>query len=89
MKKELSFADKVRVVVRKIPKGQMMTYGAVAKKAGAPGAARAVGAVMKNNYDKSVPCHRVIRADGAIGEYNRGGTRAKRKLLIAEGAILN
>lgn len=89
MKKELSFADKVRAVVRKIPKGQMMTYGAVAKVAGYPGAARAVGAVMKNNHDKSVPCHRVIRADGKIGEYNRGGSTTKRRLLIAEGAILN
>ena len=57
-------------------------------RAGYPGAARAVGVVMKNNYDKTVPCHRVIRADGKLGEYNRGGSNTKRKLLKAEGAIL-
>ncbi len=83
-----SFADKVRKVVRSIPKGQVMTYGTVAKKAGFPGAARAVGVVMKQNFDKTVPCHRVIRSDGTIGEYNRGGPAAKRALLIKEGAIL-
>ncbi|MBP6904888.1 MAG: MGMT family protein [Candidatus Pacebacteria bacterium] len=83
-----TFADKVRDIVRKIPKGQMMTYGAVAKAAGYPGAARAVGAVMKANYDPTVPCHRVIRSDGTLGEYNRGGPTAKRALLRSEGAIL-
>lgn len=82
-----TFADKVREVVRSIPKGTTMTYGAVAAKAGYPGAARAVGAVMKGNYDPTVPCHRVIRSDGQIGQYNRGGPAAKRKLLIAEGAL--
>lgn len=83
----MSFADKVRVVVRTIPKGKTMTYGEVAKKAGHAGAARAVGGVMKENFDPSVPCHRVIRSDGKIGEYNRGGPAAKRKLLITEGAL--
>jgi O-6-methylguanine DNA methyltransferase len=82
------FADQVRKVVRSIPKGSTMTYGGVAKLAGSQGAARAVGTIMANNYDKTVPCHRVIRSDGKIGDYNRGGTRAKRALLIKEGAIL-
>lgn len=88
MKKEDSFVDKVRAVVRTIPKGKTMTYGQVAAKAGHPGAARAVGGIMKVNFDPTVPCHRVIRSDGSIGEYNRGGPAAKRKLLIAEGAIV-
>ncbi len=81
------FAEKVRKVVAGIPKGKTMTYGEVASRAGYPGAGRAVGAVMKQNHDPQVPCHRVIRSDGAIGEYNRGGPKAKRALLIAEGAI--
>ncbi len=85
MKKD--FAERVRDIVRKIPKGSTMTYGTVAKKAGSPGAARAVGTLMAANYDLAVPCHRVIRSDGKIGEYNRGGPKAKRALLIKEGAI--
>jgi methylated-DNA-[protein]-cysteine S-methyltransferase len=85
MKKD--FADRVRDVVRKIPKGKTMTYAMVAKLAGSKGAARAVGSIMAGNYDPKIPCHRVIRSDGRIGEYNRGGTKAKRALLVKEGAI--
>lgn len=81
------FAEKVRDAVRKIPKGKTMTYREVAARAGSVGAARAVGTIMANNYLKDVPCHRVIRSDGKIGEYNRGGPAAKRRLLIQEGAI--
>jgi O-6-methylguanine DNA methyltransferase len=85
MKKD--FAEKVRDIVKKIPKGKMMTYGTVARLAGSPGAARAVGTIMAANYDAAVPCHRVIRSDGTIGEYNRGGPKAKRALLVKEGAL--
>jgi methylated-DNA-[protein]-cysteine S-methyltransferase len=81
------FAIKVRAVVSKIPRGKTMTYGEVAKKAGKPGAARAVGYIMMMNYDNSVPCHRVVRSDGKIGDYNRGGQFRKIKLLKEEGAI--
>lgn len=84
---ETNFADRVRTVVRAIPKGKAMTYGQVAKAAGHPGAARAVGMVMKNNYDPAVPCHRVIRADGKIGDYNRGGAIRKHQLLKEEGYL--
>jgi O-6-methylguanine DNA methyltransferase len=83
-----AFAQKVRAIVAKIPKGQVMTYAAVAKKAGNPGAARAVGSLMAKNYDPKIPCHRVIRTDGKIGNYNRGGEKAKRALLKKEGAIM-
>jgi methylated-DNA-[protein]-cysteine S-methyltransferase len=83
-----TFADRVRDVVRAIPKGKTMTYGEIAALAGAPRAARAVGTVMANNYDKTVPCHRVIRSNGHIGNYNRGGSTVKRNLLIAEGALM-
>ncbi len=64
-----------------------MTYGTVARLAGSSGAARAVGTIMAANYDPTVPCHRVVRSDGKIGAYNRGGEKAKRALLIKEGAI--
>ena len=82
-----SFTNRVREVVRNIPKGETLSYGQVAALAGSPNAARAVGNIMKNNYDKSVPCHRVIAADGSLGGYNRGGIKKKKALLIAEGAL--
>jgi O-6-methylguanine DNA methyltransferase len=82
-----TFADKVRDVVRKIPKGESMTYKQVATKAGNPNAARAVGAIMRTNYDESIPCHRVIKSDGSLGSYNRGGTLKKREILVREGAL--
>jgi methylated-DNA-[protein]-cysteine S-methyltransferase len=82
-----TFAEKVRDVVRKIPKGKTMTYKQVAARAGNANAARAVGTVMRKNYEADIPCHRVINSDGSIGAYNRGGPKRKRELLIHEGAL--
>ena len=82
-----SFRDKVLDIVKKIPKGKSVTYKEVAAKAGNPKAARAVGAIMRTNYDKSIPCHRVVRSDGSLGSYNRGGTLKKQALLRSEGAL--
>ena len=79
-----SFSDRVREIVRNIPKGETRSYGEVAAAAGSPGAARAVGMIMKNNYDPTVPCHRVIRSDGKLGGYNRGGIEVKEKILHDE-----
>jgi O-6-methylguanine DNA methyltransferase len=82
--KPTAFAERVRGVVRNIPKGETMTYKEVATRAGSVGAARAVGMIMKNNYDPAVPCHRVIRSDGKMGGYNRGGIKVKEKMLAEE-----
>ena len=82
-----NFAERVRNAVRQIPKGETKSYGEVARAIGYPGAARAVGTVMKNNYDPTVPCHRVIRSDGEVGGYNRGGPKRKAQLLKLERAI--
>lgn len=79
-----TFADRVRAVVRRIPKGKTMSYGQVAARAGKPLAARAVGMIMSKNYDPTVPCHRVVRADGKVGGYNRGGPGRKVELLLQE-----
>jgi len=81
------FATKVYAVVAKIPKGKVMTYGQVAKKAGRPGAARAVGMFMSHNNDPKVPCHRVVRSDGTLGNYNRGGQERKAEILREEGFV--
>ena len=82
-----SFADKVRDVVKKIAKGKTMTYKEVAKRAGNEKASRAVGAVMRGNYDPAIPCHRVIKSDGTFGSYNRGGAKRKEQILKEEGAL--
>lgn len=83
----MTFAEKVKKIVAAIPKGKTMTYKQVAAKAGNPAAARAVGTIMRGNYDPKVPCHRVVRSDGSLAGYNRGGTLRKRELLQAEGAL--
>ncbi len=82
-----SFTERVRDVVRKIPKGKSMTYKQVATRAGNPKAARAVGAIMRSNYNRDIPCHRVVKSDGSLGGYNRGGTLRKRVILKTEGAL--
>ncbi|MBI5133845.1 MAG: MGMT family protein [Candidatus Taylorbacteria bacterium] len=87
-----SFKERVLQVVRDIPKGKTLSYAEVALRAGSLGGARAVGMIMANNSDLSVPCHRVVRSDGKIGGYNgvRGGkegSKAKEALLRKEGAI--
>ena len=64
-----------------------MSYKDVATRAGNPNASRAVARIMASNYDKEIPCHRVIRTDGGLGGYNRGGIVAKRKILETEKAI--
>lgn len=85
-KPKISFKQKVFEVVRKIPKGKTLTYKEVSKKAGSPNAARAVGSILKTNYDPKIPCHRVIRSDGGMGGYNRG-IKTKWELLKKEKAL--
>ncbi len=82
-----TFTEQVRTVVQAIPTGKTMTYLEVATAAGNPRAARAVAQIMARNYDLTVPCHRVIRSDGGLGGYNRGGVEAKEALLKQEGAL--
>jgi methylated-DNA-[protein]-cysteine S-methyltransferase len=83
-----TFSEKVRDIVRKIPKGKVLTYKDVATKAGNPKASRVVGSIMKKNFDPKIPCHRVIRSDGGMGGYNRGGLDIKRAILRKEGAVI-
>jgi len=78
------FKTRVLKIVSKIRRGQVMTYGQVAKLAGNPKAARAVGMIMNKNFDRHIPCHRVIRSDGKAGGYNRG-VKNKVSKLRSEG----
>jgi len=80
------FSKRVVDIVKKIPKGETLSYSQVAALAGSPQAARAVGNIMKGNHIIGVPCHRAIRSDGKVGGYN-GLKGEKVKLLRKEGAI--
>ncbi len=82
-----SFKEKVLNIVKNIPKGQTRTYKQVAALSKSPKAFRAVGSIMSKNFDPSIPCHRVIKSDGTLGNYNRGGTAKKMAILRKESAI--
>lgn len=69
-----------------IPFGEVRPYGWIAAEIGRPGAVRAVGTALgRNPVPLVVPCHRVVRSDGMIGNYSLGGPHNKRAILEAEG----
>lgn len=73
-----------------IPRGQVRPYGWLAEQVGNPGAVRAVGSTMAGNpVPLIIPCHRVVRSDGAIGKYSLGGPEHKTELLASEGVDLD
>lgn len=79
-----AFRSRVLSVVAQIECGEVLTYKQVAERAGNPRAARAVGAVLRTNYDPNIPCHRVVKSDGSLGGYNRG--RAQKQRLLEREA---
>lgn len=79
--------NRIYVVVKKIPKGEVLTYKQVAEKLGNAKLARAVGNALNKNKDPQIPCHRIVRSDGHVGGYNRG-TKKKIFLLKKEGVKL-
>lgn len=83
---QVSFRNRVLSIVKKIPRGKIMTYGQVAAKAGNAKAYRAVGNILNKNYDPDIPCHRVVRSDGKVGGYNRGAEK-KLEILKKEKAL--
>jgi methylated-DNA-[protein]-cysteine S-methyltransferase len=81
------FHRRIYEIVRSIPPGETMTYGEVARRAGASGSARAVGQAMgKNPCPIVVPCHRVLAA-GTLGGFSApGGVSTKLRMLEIERA---
>jgi len=81
-----------QAVLRKtleIPRGQVRPYGWIAREIGHPAAVRGVGTALANNpIPYFIPCHRVIRTDGVIGNYGGGGPEVKAKILTLEGVQL-
>ena len=73
------FKERVLKIVKKIPRGKVLTYKKVAEIARNPRAFRAVGNILNKNRSPKIPCHRVIRSDGKVGRYNKG---VKQKILL-------
>ncbi|MBI9017928.1 MAG: MGMT family protein [Phycisphaerae bacterium] len=80
------FSRKVLVNCINVDYGKTISYGQLASSACSPKAARAVGSVMANNHIPIIiPCHRVLRSDGTIGQYSAAqGSTTKQKLLTME-----
>lgn len=83
------FDRKVYRCVSKIPLGQTRSYKWVAEKINKPKAFRAVGRALKRNpFPGIIPCHRVIKENGELGEYSgRGGKNKKKELIAVEKQI--
>lgn len=86
-----NFKELVYKILRKVPKGKVVTYGQLARLAGNLKAARAVGVLMRINDDAPhTPCHRVVASDGSLTGYSgRGGIKRKKQMLINEGVQFN
>lgn len=81
------FQRSVLLKALEIPAGQVRPYSWLAREIGHPGASRAVGSALADNpIPLFIPCHRVVRGDGRIGNYGLGGPANKRALLALEGA---
>lgn len=85
----MSFKERVYLLLRKVPKGKVVTYGQLAKMAGKPRAARAIGVFMRINPDAPrTPCHRVVASDGSLTGYSAaGGVKKKKRMLVEEGVF--
>jgi len=85
------FQKKVYDLVARVPRGKVTTYGSIAKKLAV--SSRAVGQALRvNPYAPKVPCHRIVRSDGAIGGF-RGKTSGKAidekiEMLRKEGVVV-
>lgn len=86
-----SFEEAVYHALRRVGRGETVTYGALAALAGSPGAAQAVGTAMaRNPWPVVVPCHRVLAAGNRPGGFSApGGLVTKAKLLAMEGVYLD
>ena len=79
------FVNSVWQTLKKVPRGQVASYGDLARAVGNPTAARAVGSALRiNPYAPQVPCHRVVKNDGTLGGFAHGINK-KKALLREEG----
>lgn len=80
----MSFSEKVLTAVQRIPRGQTKTYKEIAEQAGSPEAYRAVGSILRKNTNKNIPCHRVVKSNGDLGQYNGLLAETKKEILAQE-----
>ena len=81
-----SFKLRVYELVKKIPKGKVMTYGQITQKLGRSKASRAVGNILHQNTSLKVPCHRVVNQKGRVARsYKFGGWKCQKERLLKEG----
>ena len=84
----MTFKELVYQETKKIPKGKVATYGQIARLAGKPKAARAVGALMRSNPNAPIiPCHRVVAADGSLNGYFGLKKLPKKKIMLLEEGV--
>ncbi len=86
--------DKVYLLLTKIPKGKVITYGRIAKKIGI--SPREVGRILsRNEHPEKFPCYKVVRSDGSLGGYTIGNRndsntlKVKKRKLIMDGVKFN
>jgi O-6-methylguanine DNA methyltransferase len=85
-----NFSQRVLELTKKIPECKVTTYSGIGRALGNPKASRAVGtALRKNECPDTVPCYRVVRADGFAGKYSNGGTKEKIRRLEKDGIEVN
>tara|TARA_Y100000310_G_scaffold328363_1_gene396385 strand:- start:761 stop:1057 length:297 start_codon:yes stop_codon:yes gene_type:complete len=80
----MGFKEEVYFYCKKIPRGKVSTYGAIASAMGKDGAVRAVGGALNKNPYKEVPCHRVVGFDGSLVGF-ASGVKEKERILKSEG----
>ena len=91
MCEELSFFEKVYMLVKQIPFGRVTSYGAIAEYLGSKGSARMVGWAMNlsHTHPESIPAHRVVNRNGILtGKHHFGGPHVMQELLESEGMII-
>jgi methylated-DNA-[protein]-cysteine S-methyltransferase len=82
------FDRRVLEATMRIPRGETRSYAQIAADVGSPRAHRAVGTALSHNpVPLLIPCHRVIRSDGTVGEYGLAGPEAKRRLLDLDARL--
>ena len=85
----MNLEQRVYKKLLEVPKGEITTYGDLAKAVGLKNGQRAIGKIMnKNPYPGIIPCHRVVRSDGSVGGYAYG-IKVKTNMLSDEGIKIN